>query len=141
MTGESDSDDLADLRPSLILAIALKRAKEGREQAMVESLWRRERPFAEVAEEFATLLEERGVAGKARELRDAYEQNAVNALRVLENATLKGLLRRVIGKIFGDKLVVEGYCGEFEARNLPAQAPGQEAAAPASGVSSAPARG
>jgi len=141
MTGESDSDDLADLRPSLILAIALKRAREGEEQAMVESLWRRERPFAEVADGFATLLEERGVARKACELRDAYEQNAVNALRVLENATLKGLLRRVIGKIFGDKLVLEGYCGEFEAKNLPAQQPGQEAAAPAPSVSPAPTRG
>ena len=46
------------------------------------------------------------------------------ALRVLENATLKGLLRRVIGKIFGDKLVIEGYCGEFEARNAPSGATG-----------------
>ena len=49
-------------------------------------------------------------------------QTVVNALRVLENATLKGLLRRVIGKIFGDKLVIEGYCGEFEARNAAGRA-------------------
>ena len=121
MTGESDSNDLADLRPSLILAIALKRAHEGAEKDMVESLWRRERPFAEVAKEFVVLIEERGVTQKARELRDAYEQNAITALRVLENATLKGLLRRVIGKIFGDKLTIEGYCGEFEAANIPNQ--------------------
>ena len=124
MSGESDSNDLADLRPSLILAIALKRAKEGPELELVESLWRRERPYAEVADELTRLLEERSVTQKARELRDAYEQNAINALRVLENATLKGLLRRVIGKIFGDKLVIEGYCGEFEARNAPSRPAG-----------------
>ena len=33
-----------------------------------------------------------------------------------ENATLKGLLRRVVGKIFPRQLI-EGYCSEFEARN------------------------
>ena len=116
-TGESDSNDLVDLRPSVILAIAHKRAREGADQALIEDLWHLRVDGAAVAGEVARILDERGVVDKARELRDAYEQQAVNSLRVLENATLKGLLRRVIGKIFGDKLVIEGYCGEFEARN------------------------
>jgi len=57
------------------------------------------------------------VVCKARELRNAYEMEAVHSLRPLTNSTLKGLLRRVIGKIFGDKHLIEGYCSEFEARN------------------------
>jgi len=128
MTGESDSNDLVDLRPSLVLAIAHRRARDGAEKDLVESLWRREKDYVEVADEFTRMLEERGVAQKTRELRDAYEQNAINALRVLENATLKGLLRRVIGKIFGDKLVIEGYCGEFEARNAAGRPAGAQPA-------------
>ena len=122
--GEADSHDLADLRPSLILAVAHKRAAEGPERELVTSLWRRERAWHDVAGELARILEERGVLRKARELRDAYEQQAVAALRVLEDATLKGLLRRVVGKIFGEKLVIEGYCGEFEARDAASRSVG-----------------
>ena len=38
-------------------------------------------------------------------------------LRDLENANLKGLLRRVIGKIFNDT-EIKGWCKEFEQKNL-----------------------
>ena len=64
---------------------------------------------------------------KASELREAYEQQAISSLRTLTNPTLKGLLRRVIGKIFGDNLI-EGYCSEFEARNAAGGAPGAQPA-------------
>ncbi|MEQ8764702.1 MAG: polyprenyl synthetase family protein, partial [Planctomycetota bacterium] len=60
-TGESDSHDLKDLRPSLILAIAHKRAEEGAEQDLIASLWRRERSYESVQAEVHRILEERGV--------------------------------------------------------------------------------
>jgi geranylgeranyl diphosphate synthase type II len=126
-TGESDSNDLADLRPSLILAIAHRLAREGTEQDLIESLWRRETRFEDVETEVRRILEERGVTKKASDLREAYEQQAINSLRTLTNPTLKGLLRRVIGKIFGDNLI-EGYCSEFEARNAAGGAPGAQPA-------------
>lgn len=124
-TGTSDSDDVADVRPSLLLSIASKLAR-GEEAELVEALWHRQR--TEEAEAFRTIAETCGSVKKARELRDAYEAQAVRSLRVLQNPTLKGLLRRVIGKIFGDKLVIEGYCGEFEARNAAGRASGAPAA-------------
>ena len=34
----------------------------------------------------------------------------------MENASLKGLLRRVIGKIFNDT-EIKGWCKEFEEKN------------------------
>ncbi len=37
----------------------------------------------------------------------------------MENANLKGLLRRVIGKIFNDT-EIKGWCKEFEEKNLAA---------------------
>ncbi len=113
--------DLAAMRPSLILAIAHKRA-EGEERALLEALWRREPCDARERERVAALLVERGVLQKARELRAAYEQQAVHCLRPLANPTLKGLLRRVIGKIFGNQHLIEGYCSEFEARNAAGRA-------------------
>lgn len=121
-SGAGDSDDLNDLRPSLILAIAHKRAADGAEKDLVASLWRRERETADVRDELNRILTERSVIAKARELADAYERQATDALRALTHTTAKGLLRRVIGKIFGDGNLIEGYCGEFEARNAAGRA-------------------
>ena len=39
----------------------------------------------------------------------------------LDNASLKGLLRRVMSKIFKD-LQLQGWCSEFEKKNLAAAA-------------------
>ena len=56
-------------------------------------------------------------------LLERYKQAAVNALQDVDNANLKGLLRRTLGKIFND-LEIKGWCSEFEAKNLPpAEAP------------------
>jgi geranylgeranyl pyrophosphate synthase len=123
-TGESDSHDLRDLRPSLILAIAGKLARAGEERDLIEALWRREKQFDDVESEVNRILAERGVVGKANQLLSAYEEQAVRSLRFLQHATLKGLLRRVVGKIF-PRTLIEGYCSEFEARN----AAGREASA------------
>jgi geranylgeranyl pyrophosphate synthase len=125
-TGSSDSHDLRGQRPSLLLAIALKRAEEGSEQDLIRSLWLREQNYDPVAEEVDRILRERRVTEKATELLHAYEEQAVRSLRDVKNATLKGLLRRVVGKIF-PPVLMEGYCSEFEARN----APGHEASAAA----------
>ena len=62
------------------------------------------------------IYREHGVVTKATELMHAYEEQAIRSLRFLENPTLKGLLRRVVSKIF-PLVLVEGYCSEFEARN------------------------
>lgn len=115
-SGESDSHDLRDLRPSVILSIAHKRAEPGPDKDMLSALWRREYDYDVVAADVKRILSDRGVTEKARELKDAYTEQAIRSLRLLTNPTLKGLLRRVVGKIFGDNLI-EGYCSDFEARN------------------------
>ena len=115
-TGESDSNDLRDLRPSVILAIAHKRAAKGAETDLIASLWNRTQAYEDVAAEVQGILVNRGVTERTRELLDAYKEQTTRSLRVLTNATLKGRLRRVVGKIFPENLI-EGYCSEFEARN------------------------
>ena len=124
--GQSDSHDLRDLRPSLLLAIANKRAKDD-ERELIDALWHRRRSYDDVADEVQRILRERGVVDKAAELLNAYEEQAIRSLRFLHNATLKGLLRRVVGKIF-PRTLIEGYCSEFEARNASGREAGTQSA-------------
>ncbi len=127
-TGESDSHDLRDLRPSVLLSIAHRRASGDEEKNLIERLWHKKVSYDNVATELDRIFNERGVTEKARELQEAYTQEAIRSLSTLTNATLKGLLRRVVGKIFGDNLI-EGYCSEFEARNAPGRKARSEPAA------------
>ncbi len=52
---------------------------------------------------------------------ETYKEAAIRSLADLENANLKGLLRRVMGKIFND-LEIKGWCREFEVKNATAEA-------------------
>ena len=84
---------------------------------MVDALWRRKPEAGTNNEQIEALYHELKADEKANLLLETYKEEAIRSLRDLENANLKGLLRRVIGKIFGDSNLIEGYCGEFEARN------------------------
>ena len=69
-----------------------------------------------------------GVLDKAEDLLEAYKEDAIRSLRFLSSPTLKGLMRRIVGKIFGEKLI-EGYCSEFETRNASSRATGTQSPA------------
>ncbi len=58
---------------------------------------------------------------RCESLLQGYKEEAIRSLGGLENPSLKGLLRRVVGKIFND-LEVKGWCSEFEARNAAGRA-------------------
>jgi geranylgeranyl diphosphate synthase type II len=104
-----DLEDLApaDTRPSLPLAVAYERAK-GDRRAALERVWRRRQAASPLL--LAEMAEER-----CRELLESYKEEAVRTLPALANASLKGLLRRVVGKIF--QVEIKGWCSEFETRN------------------------
>ncbi len=122
LSHENGLDDLTQLRPTLLLAIAHDKAR-GAEKALVASAWRRE---AVSIEELRRLMDRQGVESRANELLESFKREAVVSLNELKHASLKGLLRRVIGKIF--QLEVKGWCSEFEARNAAGRAPGAQAA-------------
>ncbi len=115
---EADCGDIAALRPTLPLALAGERTK-GENLQLVQKFWRRE-PSNGDSKHLRELLNELAVADRCRGLLDAYKEQAVRCLADLENASLKGLLRRVIGKIF--TVEVKGWCSEFEARNAASRA-------------------
>jgi geranylgeranyl pyrophosphate synthase len=123
--GDADSNDLDQVRLSLILTIAHKRA-EGADRDRVASAIRS--GAADRTEELRRIADQYGVLDKAEDLLAAYREDAIRSLRFLASPTLKGLMRRIVGKIFGETLI-EGYCSEFETRNAASRAPGAEAAA------------
>jgi geranylgeranyl pyrophosphate synthase len=124
----SGIDDLEALRPTLPLAVAFERSRADDDlRAVLESAWRR-RPEAGRDGRLRRALETLKVEDRCRALLEGYKEQAIRALADVENQSFKGLLRRVIGKIFND-LEVKGWCSEFEARN----AAGREARADVAG--------
>jgi len=114
--GTVDSHDARDVRPSLLLGIAHERAK-GEDKKLMTALWKKKVQWDVVEDQVKAILEKYEVETKARELLETYKEEAVRSLRMLENPTLKGLLRRVIRKIFEEK-IPDTFCGEFETGNV-----------------------
>lgn len=119
-----DMDDLAEdagdnqldrMRPSVLLALARERAK-GEDKALLESLWNHEAEAGVTVQRIRTLANEVGAGEKCLLLLETYKEAAARSLAELDNANLKGLLRRVMGKIFND-LEIKGWCREFEVVN------------------------
>ncbi len=120
----ADGDDLIAARPSFPLALAYERAK-GEDREILEAIWYR-RDGADVAAA-REIIHRLGAVDRSKQMLESYKEEAVRTLMAVQNPSLKGLLRRVISKIFS--IEVKGWCSEFEARNVA----GREALAPAAG--------
>lgn len=108
-------NDFLAMRPSLPLALLYERTRaKAQQRAVVERIWRRSASAEDLAEG-RHLLQEHDVRTRCEGLQESYKEDAVRSLASLENASLKGLLRRVISKIF--IVEVRGWCSEFESRN------------------------
>jgi geranylgeranyl pyrophosphate synthase len=115
-------DDVTKLRPSLLLAVANERAR-GDARPFMDSVWRREATGADLPDRIRATITEFKADDRCHGLFESYKEEAIRALAYLENASLKGLLRRVMTKIFND-LQVHGWCSEFEAKNKVSAAEG-----------------
>ena len=113
---KGETNDIAGLRPSLLLAIAHEKAKETAKEQL-GAVWRRQMPEGLTPSAIEQLYLELGADQRARILMETYKEEAIRCLRDLENPNLKGLLRRVLGKIFND-VEIKGWCKEQEAHNL-----------------------
>ena len=122
--GKGDSNDLETLRPSLLLAVARERAN-GETREYLDRVWKQEIP-ADPAR-LAEICRQTGADERCRQLLETYKEEAIRSLSALENGSLKGLLRRTLGKIFND-VEIKGWCKEHEAANhaVPASAPAEE---------------
>lgn len=115
LSGDGVDLEPGKVRPNVVLATAAERA-QGEDKQALEELWQRRSDRAWTAADVRRLA----VGTKADErcllLMESYKEAAIRGLGELDNANLKGLLRRVIGKIFND-LEIKGWCGEFEQKN------------------------
>lgn len=127
-TGDSDSHDLRASRPSVVLALAHERARHRPESEITEALWRRVRTYDDVEDDLKRFIEQHGVLPAAEKLLRSHAARATSALDLLSSATLKVLLRQVVGRIFGDE-PMRGYCREFEERHAAGRQLGSEPAA------------
>ena len=109
---EGESNDLAGLRPTLLLAIAHEKAKNDRKEQLAQ-VWRRQMPEGISLQEVEGWYDDLKAVKRAKDLQLTYKELAIRSLTDLENSNLKGLLRRVIGKIFNDT-VVKGWCSEVQ---------------------------
>jgi len=128
-------DDLDDLhsphseeifagkRPSILLALAYEHANE-QDRKQIERLWDSAATDAD-RERARQLIGSAQVEASAWRLMEALKSQAVASCIALKNAGLKGLLRRVIGKMFDD-FEIMGCCddrpdpsGQSPARRAP----------------------
>jgi geranylgeranyl diphosphate synthase, type II len=117
--------DVCGARPSLPLAVGLERGRAHDEHAAVLApAWHRQATSDEQQRAVLDALAALKVRERCDALLQGYKEQAIRSLAAIEHSSLKGLLRRVVGKIFND-LEVKGWCSEFEARN----AAGREAGA------------
>ena len=94
------------------MAIAHEKAKDER-KGQLARIWRREIPEDITLNEIEEWYRNLKAVKRAEDLQLTYKEMAIRSLTDLENANLKGLLRRVIGKIFNDT-VVKGWCSEVQ---------------------------
>ena len=107
-----DGDDIAAARPAFPLAVAYERAKDA-DRELLEGVWRRAAGYSPV--EATEVVHRLGATERSKQMTESYKEQAVKTLEGVDNPSLKGLLRRVVSKIFG--VEVKGWCSEFEARN------------------------
>ena len=107
-------DDVAAMRPSLLLAVANERTK-GNDGEFMEDVWRRKvAPTPESVQRIRQLIRKSRADERCQSLYESYKEEAIRSLMPLENPSLKGLLRRVMSKIFND-LKLQGWCGDHQA--------------------------
>jgi geranylgeranyl pyrophosphate synthase len=104
-----ETNDIAGLRPSLLLAAAFERA-QGEQKDRISAHWHR--LSSESPSQIEALYLELQADERCRDLLERYKEQAIRSLQEVDNANLKGLLRRVIGKIFNDT-EIKGWCKEF----------------------------
>ena len=120
-----DMDDVSDdsftgaggsFRPNVLLALAREKSS-GDDETLMESLWNC--ALAPEDFDFAKIRDIAHLSGadeRCITLLEMYKESAVRSLVELDNENLKGLLRRVLGKIFNE-LEIKGWCREYEVKH------------------------
>ncbi len=143
---DSGDNVLKQIRPSVMLSTALERAK-GDDKEFMQEAWsgnsesnfKPVNGFEKPLDRIRHIVRDTKTDERTLLLLETYKETAIRSLQDVSNENLKGLLRRVLGKVFND-LEIKGWCREFEVKqgvrkgDSEQQAPAKDAevAAPAS---------
>jgi len=105
-----DSSSIENLRPSLLLSMAYH-LSDGDDRKLLESVWDCSVDIKSAAADVDKVIEKLKVKDKAFFMMESYKAQALSALAGLKSAGLKGLLRRVVYKIFKDTSIM-GCCND-----------------------------
>ncbi len=98
--GQNDPGDFDTKRPSVLYALAYD-AATGVAKEDIVSVWRPGASPEPASQRVRRLITDLRVEEKARQLLEHYRNETIRSLSALRCAPLKGLLRRVVGKILG----------------------------------------
>ena len=111
----TDFDDVARSRPSILLAIAWEKA-QSKDRQLLEMFWQNQQQSDALRESVAETAARLRVKTIAMKLMETYKHRAVSCLESMEDTALKGLLRRIISKIFNE-IDIMGCCDDYKTGN------------------------
>ncbi len=114
LSQDSGDNKLGTIRPSVLLSTTHEKAK-GEDKEFMKRLWSGGEIDSSL-DRVRQLAHDVKADDRCMLLLETYKETAIRSLQDLDNANLKGLLRRVIGKIFND-LEIKGWCREYEVKN------------------------
>ena len=109
------ADDNARNRPSLLSAIAWEHAQEN-DQKVLESFWKSSVHSNALRQSVSEIMVRLRVKTLALNLLEFYKRQAISSLEPLDNVAFKGLLRRIISKIFNE-IDIMGCCNDYKRPN------------------------
>jgi len=115
MNEDSGDNKLERIRPSVVLSKGRELAK-GDDRELLNGLWANSLDHPPTVDAVRDIIDRSGALDKCLLLLETYKETAVQSLQDVDNANLKGLLRRTMGKIFND-LEIKGWCRENEIKN------------------------
>lgn len=116
LSQDSGENVLGAIRPSILLSTTHEKAKGEDKQFMADLWFNQTSVDADVLNKVRQLAHALKADDRCVTLLESYKETAIRCLSDLENHNLKGLLRRVLGKIFND-IEIKGWCHEFEVKN------------------------
>ena len=105
----AEGSDLKRDRPSFVLTMAHRKADTAGKK-LIEAWWAGDTSVS--INDIHALIEQLDVMTRIIQLLESYKQQAIDALSEVQDMSVKGLLRRVVGKIFND-IEIKGWCSEF----------------------------
>ncbi len=110
---ENAADGCGEIRPSFLLALAFELAEKTDKELLLTAVTGGEKSSSR--NRMRTIFEKLQIIPSARATMESYKSRASGSLVPLKNANLKGLLRRVICKIFND-IEIMSCCDDYQAR-------------------------